>query len=111
MVDKIVTPRAPAFVYAPNTRLGRSGYATLPADQLAMRIEQLGALMCLITNRGADRDHLVPLQRLNKDIQVGVLDLVASLAAEIHEIHEEILFEGLNAPATAAEAHSAKVGG
>ena len=85
-------PEAGKFAYVPHVTLGRSGLVPGPNDRLGDRIEQLDALLCLVTNSEALDDGF---RSCNEDIQFAVLRLASSLATEIHEIHEELLLTDL----------------
>lgn len=68
--------------------LGRSGYRPDAKSQLAIRVEQLDALMIVITARDTDgsSDPEEGFGNCNREIQYAVLDLASSLAQEIHEL-------------------------
>jgi len=112
MVKKIVTPiGAAAPVFVPGTTFGRSGYQPQAPDELADKIRCLDALMSLITERGGSGDRELALQNLNDDIQTGVLDLVGSLARDIHELHERIFIEDVNERVRPRSSAAAAAGG
>lgn len=80
-----------AFTYRPNRTLGQSGYVPGPRERMAERINQLDALLCLLTAPAVDGEGF---QSMNKEIRCSVLELASSLATEVHELHEQLDLEG-----------------
>lgn len=75
-----------SFSYVPGTPLGRSGYELDKQTRLAIRIEQLDALLVVIC---ASDDNEQGFSNCNSEIQNSVLGLASDLAKEVHELHEQ----------------------
>lgn len=82
--------------FVPGTTLGRSGFVPDKSDLLAMRIEHLDALLCMLTN-GLGEEGERSFFDLNNSIQASVLHLASSLATEVHELHTEVCIDEFNA--------------
>lgn len=95
MADSNVKQLPERLRFVPGTTLGRSGYIPSKEDQLAMRIEHLDALLCLMTNDLNEEDGH-GLLNLNSSIQAAVLHLASSLATEVHELHTELTIANVN---------------
>ena len=79
-----------AYKYVPNRTLGRSGYVPSVSDGMHERVNQLDALLCVLTT-GPDGEE--GFLNLNNDIQYAVLCLASRLATEINEAQEELMME------------------
>lgn len=97
--QNVKQPSAP-LQFAPGTTLGRNGHAPSKCDRLGERIEHLDALLNLVTV-GLHDEEAMGFSQLNSSIQASVLELAASLAEEVHELHSEIAIERYNARAAA----------
>ena len=85
------TTTRPKLVYQRGRTLGRSGYEQSLASRLTATVERLDALLCVISNADfSEDDPGNDFQRMNKHIQVAVLDLASELAYEAHEIVTQI---------------------
>lgn len=76
--------------YEPNRTLGRSGYQRDPETQLHARMEQLDALLTLISNADVTGEDHNDFQRMNGSIQRAILGLASELAQEAHELYTRV---------------------
>lgn len=88
----VVQPRS----YQPNLTLGGSGYVPCAADQLSERVAELDALMTLLTTLSEDGAGLV-LEKFNEQVRLHAMFLAARLAHDVHELHEQLFIEEVNA--------------
>ena len=90
--SNVVQPRS----FQPNRTLGGSGYVPSVADQLSERVAELDALLTVMTTTSDDGSGLA-FESLNGQVRMHMMFLAARLAHDVHELHEQLFIEEVNA--------------